>query len=222
MNTVDKSSQDDVFFSSIKSAVDLDFQNQINQLSKLNIPINPKEIRERCEKKFFANIEKELSKTAELNKQFLALIREDNLPLFDKIIETFSKISRSEEELNEKIRSFKKLADFESLNPDTLSQEEIKEIHQLGNKWFESGDYDKSLLYFTFLSAVDSKNQEVWLAKGMSEQNIQRYEEALASYSVVLNLDPSVLMTYLLVMECLLSVSKISEAEQIGSVIFRL
>ena len=70
---------------------------------------------------------------------------------------------------------------------------------------------------YVFLSFVDELNADVWLLKGMSEQNMQRYEEALQSYFTSVKADPTVLLSYIQIVDTLLLSGKVDEARQVYS-----
>ena len=203
------------FFTAVKSSIDKMVYDEVNQYSKLNMPIDPKSIEERTEKRFFKNLEREMTKTANEFKEFSSLLKMDQPILHEKIIQLFREKFKSEEELNEQIQNCKHLKDFESLVTKLMNAEEEVEIYRLGEHWFNQAHYKNSKLYFSFLTSLNSKNRDYWLAKGVSEYYDQQYEEALISYSIVIQLDSTMFIAYIHIIDALLALSKFSEAEQI-------
>jgi tetratricopeptide (TPR) repeat protein len=80
-------------------------------------------------------------------------------------------------------------------------------------------NYSKINLYFLFLSFVDESNAYIWLLKGMSEQNMHRYEDALQSYLTSVTVNPSILLSCIKMIDTLLLSDKMDEARQVYSIL---
>jgi len=200
------------FFTAIKTAIDHEVDAKTISLAKSNQPYDKAKIKAQCEKTFFSQIQHEWEKIAEKLSPFFLQLKHDHPDLLNKMQEG---VPSSVEKLTESIKNCKKLSDFNKLSPTSkLTAEEIKELNRTGRKWFREHAFDKALSYFLFLITCDPNNVENWLAKGMAEQNLTNYDDALISYSTVLNLAPDYALCYLQIIECLIHKKQWEAAQQ--------
>lgn len=204
--------EEEEFFTAIKMAIDHEVDEKILNLTKLNQPFDKKKIKEQCEKRFFSNVQHEWEKEAEQLVPFFQLLQQDHPHLLEKL-QGFTPSSK--EDFTESIKKCKHLADFNKLSPASqFTAEDLKELYNAGKKCFKEEAFDKALAYFLFLVSCDSKNPENWIAKGMAEQNMEKYDDALLSYATVLNLVPEYALCYLQIIECLIHKKQFDAAKQ--------
>jgi tetratricopeptide (TPR) repeat protein len=200
----------------LKTSIDERVCDKVNQLSKLNQPIDYQGIEVECKKNILEEISKEIQRIPEQMAPFVDLLKMDNAKLYEKLVTHYQGKFNNLDELKEAIQNCQKLEDFEKLSSSMqpLPESEREALYQLGEKWFEEGDFKKGGLYFSFLTAMVPKNAKFWLAKGMAEQNDKQYEQALLSYSTTIRLDSTLLLPYLQIIDCLILTSRLSEATQ--------
>jgi tetratricopeptide (TPR) repeat protein len=117
--------------------------------------------------------------------------------------------------ISENLSKCKNVRALLRLTEHAFSPHEIKKIQQMGLKHFQNQHIDQAHLYFTFLTMIDSENASIWLAKGMAEQSLEKFEEALVSYSNALTLLPQGIVTYIQIIETLILMKKIEQAQQV-------
>jgi len=160
---------------------------------------------------FFKNMVAQLEKFVQESTPFIEQLKVDNPTLFKNLTTTQVNI----EAIQKKIADCKTTEDFKKIYNNPLNSNDLAVINQLGEKWFNENQFEKAHHYFFFLSAVDPANADVWIAKGMAEQNLSHYEEALGSYSMAINLSPTYLLPYLQIIDCLILSKKIDDAKQL-------
>lgn len=207
------------FVKGIKNLIDQFVSDDIENLTKLSMGIDPKKLEEKAEKKVISMIEQQLIKASEIVRKCLEMIKYDDDLLYDRLAQSIQGKNKSEEQLAEEAKSLKTVEDFREFSSPLFSREEIDEIYTLGEKWFIQRDFEKSTLYFSFLSCISPKDSQIWFVKGMSEQYKESYPEALLSYSFAINLDSSQMVIYLHIIECLIALSRLEEANQIYELI---
>jgi tetratricopeptide (TPR) repeat protein len=173
-------------------------------------------IREKKVKEYLDQMKNQMEETAYQLLPFFDQIREDSLSLFNKICQPIDP-----EELNRKLVACKTLGEIKKVCNRPLLPEDLREIKQLGESWFKAEQYDKAQLYYLYLTAVESGNEKNWLAKGMTEQNMGLYQEAIGSYFFAIRLSPTHLFPYLLLIDCLILSDKLDEARQFFEVLER-
>ncbi len=190
-------------------------EEQINIHSKLSIPIDYPSIEKNAEQSVIIELEHVLKHLSELGVEALDVLKTDHLVLYNKIIEVFKNVYINEEESIKKLKSCKRWHDFKKLMPVIFPPSLIDEIFAIGEDYYCREDFNRARILFSFLILISSKNPIFWLIKGLSEQNIERYDEALVSYHQAIQFDPTLFLTYLHIIECLLILSKTNEAMQV-------
>lgn len=166
-----------------------------------------KKLEEKHEIEVFDWIQKEIEKIAAELNIFLDQLKEDDIDLYKKI----KSAQLTPEQMKEKYKDCKTVEDFEKKGV-SLSEEEIRKIDELGKKWFDLNEFEKALIYFHFQAIIDFSNVDNWVAKGIAEQNLGRYENAIQSYYMAAHLNPSYFLPYLLIVESLILNKKLEEA----------
>lgn len=203
---------DKEFFAGVKAVIDRSVDEKIMSLSKTKQPIDKAAITEQCTKDFFTGVAHEWEKMAVQLAPFFPQLQHDNPEIFNKLR---SALPPSEEAYIQSIKNCKSLRDFTALSPGThLPTEDLKTLYEIGRKRFQENAYNKAIPYFLFLISCDPKNPDYWLAKGMAEQNLGKYDEALLSYYTVLQIDPTYALCYLQVMDTLIFKGQIDAAKQ--------
>jgi len=167
-----------------------------------------KTILKRCEEHYFELFENEVEKIHAKCERFYTQLKGDNPNLYQKIKEKAEEFSKKQDTL-------KSIHSLSQANQSLFSENVLREVYEKGVSWFQDEHFEIASLYFMFLSFVDSKNPQVWLMKGMSEQNSEHYDEALSSYAVSISLDSSVLAVYIQIINCLILAQHLDRAREI-------
>lgn len=203
-----KSSKEELtLFRFAKFAIDQKVQEKVATLKKGSFDL--KKIYQKCEADFFAELQVQVEKTLMDAAPFFPLLQEDNQQFFDKLT---APIKKNQDLIKSRLNDPNSWGDLKDLI--VISPEDYEELNRLGEKWFNVKNYDKALLYFIFLTLQQPKNTDYWLAKGLSQQNLKRYKDALISYLMIIQIDPTQLLAYLQVVECLILDNNLDMAKQ--------
>ncbi|MES2199741.1 MAG: hypothetical protein V4489_06200 [Chlamydiota bacterium] len=206
--------EDIALLSALNKEIDELTDKEILLRYKTSQDVNTKEIRVKKEKEFFDNIKVQLEKFVTQCIPFGEQLKVDDMQIYEKL----KAGALDEETLKKKLSDYTALKELKKATMAILTGEELKKLTEIGKKHFNDGHFDKAHLYFLFLSAMDASNADIWLCKGMAEQNLQSYTEALQSYFTAITLDPTLLLTYLQIIDCLILNKSIEEAKQFYSV----
>lgn len=179
-----------------------------NHHHKLDHDTHKKSLLKKCEEQFFEKFEKELEKMNASCESFYIQLKADNNTLYQKVTKKIQEVAKKQ-------ASCKSVQDLSQCNQELFSDEVLKEIYEKGINWFQDKHFDISLLYFTFLSIVEGKNSQIWLMKGMCEQNLGHYEDALSAYALSISLDSSFLPAYIQTMDCLILAQDLNKATEV-------
>lgn len=210
------------FYLGVKAFVDQNVDSEVMTLSQTNQKIDIASITKKCEERFFSDLGKEIEDLVGQLPSFFRQLELDNKIIYDKIYNQLVGLSKTSEEFTNLIKScitFKELNNLSSAF--VLTPEDLKKLYDQGKNWFTEEDYNKAFLYFLFLTSIDSQNAENWIARGMSEQNLGRFNEAIATYMIVIKLDPDYLLNYLQIIDCLILNKQLNEASQLYSTFMR-
>ncbi len=199
--------QEKKFFMSIKNEIDsmVDIKLHAFYKSDSNGKSDIKKIEKECSDQFFRDLEKIFDDSVKNCEAFYQQLKLDDRALYKSI-------KKEMEPILSKIQICKSFKDLVDLKESHLSEGTHNEIKEIGLKHFKNGHFDKAYLYFTFLSLADAESPQVWLVRGMVEQNLGKYEQALNSYSAALTLAPEHLITYLQIIDTLLLMKRFDEA----------
>lgn len=164
-----------------------------------------------CEEQFFDEFQHQIELASENTVQFLNQLKADEPVLFEKIRKDFSiKVPKVEQgcpvPFNED--------DLSIGDPHPLTSEEVQHFYQRGLDWFDQEDYDKAFLYFSFLTFNRPDDPEMWFVKGMAEQNLLRFDEALISYGRTISLNPQSLLPYIHIIDTLILAQELDKAKE--------
>lgn len=195
----------------MKQEIDKKIDEKAMALSKQGQVIDPKKIKEECERQYFSSLVQFFGDLSQQMVSFFHQIAQDNPEIHRKLMEA----GKDAETSMASLASCKTLNDLNKLLPAwNLTEGEFEELYKLGKKWFEDDQFDKALFYFVFLTVNHPDSVENWLLKGMCEQNLGKYQEALSSYSELLQLNPGYALCYLQIMDCLILYGRLPEAKQ--------
>ena len=203
-------------FLSIKEYIDSAVDNELVTLNKNGLMTTKEnserfndEIRKKHENKVFDLIQHEIENDAKLITSFFNQVKVDDIAIYEKLIEN----QLDEETVNKKLQACRTVEDFSELYSNPLSTENLQQLNEIGKKWFNNGAFDKALFYFHYLVTAEPKNVDNWLSKAITEQNLTKYQEAIQSYFIVIDLKPEYLLSYLQVIECLILNNQIEEGK---------
>jgi tetratricopeptide (TPR) repeat protein len=91
----------------------------------------------------------------------------------------------------------------------------LEEIYALGMHYYDAQDFHKAYLYMSWLSIADAKNSQVWFLKGICEQNLKKYPEALVTYNHVIAIEPGFIYVYQQIMNCLILMGDLKNAKHV-------
>jgi len=209
------------FYLETKKSIDNILDQKIISLTKHHHPseIEVKKLTEECEKQYFENMTKRIENDVALHTHTIVLVIEElkeSNPLLYKKFNNISKLTESGE-LNKMIADCKSIKDFKNFTKNllTLSEDDKNEIYKIGSKWFESDCFDKALSCFYFLSVIEPTNVTYWISRGMAQQNLGKYIDAINSYYRVISLAPEYFLSYLQIIECTILNEQLDIAKQL-------
>ncbi len=170
-------------------------QEQIDEAVCKRINLSPQGaanfslINKECKDQFFSGFQKELDSQFEFIQDFGRQFAMDHKDLFEKANVHVTGLLNNVNEHN---------------TSNMFTNDENSLIFQTGINWFNQNDYLKAFLYFSFLAVTNPKNANMWLLKGITEQNLGKNEEALKSYNVALSIEPENLMAQVNIIGCLI------------------
>lgn len=193
-------------FSQIKKIIDERVFAKMSKPGAQTANIN--DVEKECQAAVFNELKKTISEQFEVITPFARQLALDDINLFNSI-----KSKTNQTEILELMNS-NKIEDLKNY-PAVLSSDDLDAIYNLGYKWFQSNEYDKALLYFSYLSLLDGLNSSVWKMKGMTEYHLQKYYNALRSYVLAINYNPTDLISYIYIIYCLILTQQIEAAKQV-------
>ena len=107
------------------------------------------------------------------------------------------------------------LKELKSIVPKLFTEENIQKLCKLAEDFFTLGNFERARIYFLFLSCFKPSDSYIWLMKGLTEQEVKQYDEALQSYYFAAAIDPTALMPYLQISECLILANQKQEAGRV-------
>ncbi len=115
--------------------------------------------------------------------------------------------------------SLKKLTSFHQVveygKKHQIDSHLLDRVYKVSVNHCTAGNLDKAFLCFNWLCLFDPKNPRVWFMKGMTEQSLKRYPEALLSYYQVISLDTDFINVYTQLMNCLILMGDLVSAKEI-------
>ncbi len=168
--------------------------------------IDRNKIEQQVEEDYWRRFSEELDKTSSEVLIFYENLQKDNPDLYHQL--------KAKTPLFD-LQKIKTLEEFNKVELLRLTEDECYELYLLGTTFFNEGNFAKAFEYLNFLSFHEKENPDVWLAKGMTEQALKKYNEALQSYKKSIKLTPSFLIDYLLMVDCLVALNRREEANKI-------
>lgn len=207
--------KENMLFLAIKNEIDGMVDTKLHSLyANHSHKIDEQKVEKECQKQFFHDLEKMFDNSAKVCQEFYRLIKHDDHSLHAKMQKEIGAIS-------DKLAKCKSVRDLLKLQHPHLSKEDEHQIYSHALKHFKDEDFDSSYIYFSFLSLINAENPHAWVGRGMSEQNLGKYQEALASYSSALSLAPANLIVYIQIMDTLLLMKHFDEARHVYEAFMR-
>lgn len=95
-----------------------------------------------------------------------------------------------------------------------LSSEGIESLYAFGYGFYQSGNYEKAMHFFRFLTLIDIGNRKHWMGLGASYQMLKQYERALQAYGQAALLDEQDPYTHWHAAECFLAINNLEQAKE--------
>ena len=89
-----------------------------------------------------------------------------------------------------------------------MTPEQQDAIYGVAHNLYTAGKYKDALSIFKFLTFFNHLSAKFWFGLAACQQMLKRYEEAIASYSYVLMLDPVDSRSYLFMADCNLALDE--------------
>ncbi|MFI0434234.1 MAG: hypothetical protein ACH350_00720 [Parachlamydiaceae bacterium] len=207
---ISNESKEKMFYFLIKNEIEEMIDVKLHSLYQKNPveTINVKKIEEECKNQFFDQLGEILEKSVKACTEFYEVLKLDDPDLFDSLQGEFKAIARN-------VATCRSIHDLTQLKHLSFSEKDENIIYAMGLKHFKEEQLDKAYLYFSFLTLIDAENAHIWLARGMVEQNLGRYQEALSSYSSSASLAPENLIVYFQIIDTLLLMKHHDEAKRV-------
>lgn len=192
--------------------LDEEISERVNQEIEVKIHHGSTEIdeaglREKYTKQVFQELNNPIESIIREIIRFYDLLKEDDLEIYEEV-----KLAGGNDQ-NIDANDFSNL-----INRGTeknVSDELLKKVYEIGVRHYSSSDFEKALPYFTWLCAKDPKNLQMWFMKGIVEQNLQNYQQALVTYNYIITLDSGFTPVYAQLINCLILLGNLDEARTI-------
>lgn len=198
------------FFQQIKELVDEKVQAKIHEEKHLRHKIKDKVLIEKeCADALFHKMEAPLLQTMQNVELFHDHLEKQHPELFSQIKHHFQK----EIEELKKIRSFHQIVEYgkkKKMSPALLNK-----VYEVGANHCTARNLDNAFLCFTWLCLFNPQNPKVWFMKGVIEQNLKKYPDALLSYYQTLSLNADFINVYTQLMNCLILMGDLTTAKNI-------
>jgi len=166
-------------------------------------------IEKQCTTEFFSEFEGQVSQSCKYTDDFLALLKHDDAKLYEQLSHKIEHYSAD----FEKVKNFHDLVKFGKHLK--FSEPMLEKIFQIGTHHYKTGHYQNAFLYFNWLCSVEGDNPQMWFLKGVVEQNLERYNDALISYYGVIALHQDFIPVYTQLMNCLLLMGNKKAAKEV-------
>jgi type III secretion system low calcium response chaperone LcrH/SycD len=95
-----------------------------------------------------------------------------------------------------------------------LSKDGIDALYAFAYGFYQSGNYEKGMHFFRFLTLVDIENRRNWMGLGASYHMLKQYERALQCYGQAALLDPNEPYAHWHAAECFMAINNLEQAKQ--------
>ncbi len=208
------SEEEKTFCQAIKEVVDVKVHDRMElQKKEVHDKHHPKkskkEIEKECCEQTFDETQGALAMLLETFIRFYQVLKQDNPKLFETITEELAATS----ELLKDNMSFHELIELANKHP--VDEQAKHQVFLIAKRHFKEAEYEKAFLYFSWLCSSDATNPEMWFLRGLTEEHLKQYEEALASYHQAIATDPSYTKVYPQFMKCLIAMGKTPIAKKV-------
>ncbi|MCB1136741.1 MAG: hypothetical protein KDK78_10770, partial [Chlamydiia bacterium] len=83
-----------------------------------------------------------------------------------------------------------------------FKDEVLMEFYEIASDFFDEERYEDALNAFVFLSSVNSYIPEFWIAMGMTQERLMKFNEAFQSYSMAAMVSGPEILAYQMAVEC--------------------
>lgn len=204
------------------SREELDLFQQINELVEEKIKVKIQEeqlaghtiinkdmLERECTDDVFHEVEMSLSGMMQYIDLFNEHLQKDHPDLYKEL----------KYHVEKDMESLKKLSSFHEVieygKKHRIDPHLLDRVYKVSVNYCTAGNLDEAFLCFNWLCLVDSKNPRMWFMKGITEQNLKRYAEALCSYYQVISLDTDFINVYTQIMNCLILMGDLANAKEI-------
>lgn len=94
-----------------------------------------------------------------------------------------------------------------------ISSEGSEGLYSLAYGFYNSGQYDKAMHFFRFLTLVDPSARKQWMGLGAAYQMLKQYERALQCYAQAAALNPQDPYAHWHAAECFLAIKDYEQAK---------
>lgn len=198
------------FFHQVDEQVDEKVHGKIRKQHKHgHQKIDEKAIEEECAQEVFQELQKPVTEMIHTGEQFFKQLKHDDPHLYVEF----------GHELEVKGVDLQKVTDFDAFveywNQHQIDPKMLYKIYQIGERHYVSREFEKAHLYFTWLCAADAKSPQMWFVKGIVEQSMKKFGDAVASFCQVITLDPTIVNVYTQLMNCLILMGELEAARQV-------
>lgn len=159
---------------------------------------------------------KEMKKHTQLVQKGYQLILDDlsNQPerknIHQELVNTYqSKIEEVSKESENK-KSFQEILG--------LSNEILLDMYDVGAKYFENKEYEKSLAVFTFLTMLNDTISSFWIGVGSAYRALKDFDNAISAYYEAIFCDPASIEPYAQAASCYLAMNDKNKARKVLAV----
>ena len=166
-------------------------------------------LEKKCTQEFFHDLEGYLTNISKQIEGFLDLLKHDDAKLYEQL-------HRIIEDSSKELKNIKNFHDLVNVGKHIkISEPTLDMIFQIGAHHYSTGHYLKALLYFNWLCSVEGTNPQMWYLKGVAEQNLEHYNEALISFAQVISLDETFYHVYAQIMNCFVLMGNMKSAKEV-------
>lgn len=213
MNTEGLSQEEIALFSEIRDAIDAHVHDKVSKELKLQpSKIDEASIEEECTREIFQEMATPLAIAMEDVVKFTQLLKVEDEKAYEELA---SQVSPEDlkKSLSKKDTTFNDLIEFSKKH--AASSELLDKIYLLGLNHYQSGENEKAFLYFNWLCTADADNAQVWFLKGLIEESLGKFQDAIVTHYMAMSLDPTMLQVYPQLISCFLLTGDIATAKSL-------
>lgn len=211
----------------LKAEIDKRVLIKIQWLEKShhNAKIDPKKIEKECIQELVLGMEPQFENNSKILINFKERLKEDHPDLYKQLIEWQAKQAagdRIEDLLKSQKSGEMTLEDIATLlgidndpSSKVFTDQDLDILFNIAKNWFSKNEYSRAYDYLVSLTILSAQSSEVWLMRGIIEQHLGKFDNAIESYFKAILYDPNDIKIFINLMNCLILANKLEQAKAV-------